>query len=123
MTDPSPYSSPVSSSGTSSRRSDSHKPGGRHQLREATRRERQREEILSAILQNRTSHALGLAFEHLDEFGIDQLLVQTLISAVAGRNDPALSIELDAFLRRLRDTTERRPMSEQRTGPQVPARE
>jgi hypothetical protein len=122
MTDPSPFPSPASSSGTSSRGSDSHKPGARHQFRETTRRERQREEILSAILQNRTSHALGLAFEHLDEFGIDQLLVQTLTSAVAGRNDPALSVEFDAFLKRVRDAAERPPMSGQGTGPQAPAR-
>jgi hypothetical protein len=67
----------------------------------APRRERQHVEILSAILEGRASRALGLAFEHLDEFGIDQLVLQMLSSAVADRHDPALSLELDAFLARV----------------------
>jgi hypothetical protein len=64
----------------------------------STRQERQHAEILFAIHNGRTSHALGLAFEHLEEFGPDQSVVQMLASAVADQHDPALAIELDALL-------------------------
>jgi hypothetical protein len=66
-----------------------------------TRRERQHAEILSGIRNGRTSHALDLAFEHLDEFGPDQMVVQMLGSAVANQPDPALAIEFEALLRRI----------------------
>jgi hypothetical protein len=71
-----------------------------------TRRERQHVEILSALLQGKTSHALGLAFEHLEEFSIDPLVVQMLSSAVADRDDPALSVEFGMFLRRVTEKSE-----------------
>jgi hypothetical protein len=121
MSNPSPHTSTTSSGGSASRGSDSAKPAGRHQPSEATRQERQRAEILTAIHQNRTSHALGLAFEHVDEFGIDQLVVQMLTSAVAGRRDRALSVEFDAFLE-LRDNMDRPPTNEKEPDPRVPRR-
>ena len=67
----------------------------------ATRQERQAAEILSAIHQGRTSHALDLAFEHLEEFGGDQSVVQMLASAVANQHDLALSLAFEALLRRI----------------------
>ncbi|HEX6392625.1 MAG TPA: hypothetical protein VFZ97_04240 [Acidimicrobiales bacterium] len=67
----------------------------------ATRSERQHAEILLAIHKGRTSHALDLAFEHLDEFGADQSVVLELASAVADQDDSSLSIEFDALLRRI----------------------
>jgi hypothetical protein len=91
MTDPPPHHSLASSQGTPSPASDA----------ASTRRERQRVEILSAILQGQTAHALGLAFEHLDEFSIDPVVVRMLSSAVADRGDPGLSVELALLLCRV----------------------
>jgi len=71
-----------------------------------TRRERQRAEILSAIRKGRTSHALDLAFEHLEEFGPDQTVVQMLASRVANQHDPGPAIEFDALLRRIEDKSD-----------------
>jgi hypothetical protein len=67
----------------------------------ATRRERQQAEILAAARHDRVSHALDLAFEHLDEFGPDHLVVHVLSNAVAESREPALLAEFDAFLKRL----------------------
>jgi hypothetical protein len=68
----------------------------------ATHRERQHAEILTAIHKGRTSHALDLAFEHLEEFGPDQPIVHMLASAVADQHDPALTLDFDALLRCIR---------------------
>jgi hypothetical protein len=64
------------------------------------RKERQRAEILSAVLDDRVGHALDLAFEHVAEFGEDQLVARVLCIAVAKRQDPLLVAELDALRRR-----------------------
>ena len=71
-------------------------------LGEATREERQQIEILAAILTGQAGHALGLAFEHLDEFNATPLIVHMLSAAVAERQDPALSAGFDAFLERVK---------------------
>jgi hypothetical protein len=68
----------------------------------ATREERQQVEILAAIVTGQVRHALGLAFEHLDEFNATPLIVHMLSAAVAERQYPALSAEFDAFLERVK---------------------
>ena len=71
-----------------------------------SRRIRQQTEIFSAIHNGRTSHALDLAFEHLEEFGSDRAIVQALASAVDIQHTPALSVEFEALLRRLEGHTD-----------------
>jgi hypothetical protein len=71
-------------------------------LGEATREERQQIEILAAIVTGQVAHALGLAFEHLDEFNATPLIVHMLSAAVAERQDPPLSAGFDAFLERVK---------------------
>lgn len=61
------------------------------------RRDRQRVEILLAVEERHLSQALGLAFEHFDEFGYDDRVASRLRAAVAGAGDPVLQ----AGLRRL----------------------
>jgi hypothetical protein len=63
----------------------------------ASRRERQQVQILSAVLEGRVAHALGLAFEHLEEFPDDQLVTHSMSVAVARRSDRILSAELEAL--------------------------
>jgi SAM-dependent methyltransferase len=92
------------------------RPEGSARSGRATRRERQHVEILSAILRGQTSHALGLAFEHLDEFGVDQPVVEMLSAAVAERHDAALSLEFDMFLRRVREKRSGAPGGVEREG-------
>jgi hypothetical protein len=58
---------------------------------------RQQVQILSAVLEGQIAHALGLAFEHLDEFAEDQLVAHTLSVEVAQQQDGVLSTELDAL--------------------------
>jgi hypothetical protein len=57
-------------------------------LRGAVRRERQQVEILSAILEGHTTRALGLAFEHTQEFGHDPLMIDMLDRGVAKNKIP-----------------------------------
>jgi hypothetical protein len=66
----------------------------------ATRRDRQHVEILSAILAEHITRALGLAFEHIDEFGPDPLIIDMLYRAIARRQDPVLSAELASLAAR-----------------------
>ena len=66
--------------------------------RRTTRRERQKAEILSAVRDGRVAHAVDLAFEHFEEFGVDRHVAETLADAVAERRDPVLTAELDACL-------------------------
>lgn len=70
-------------------------------LRRATRRERQQVEILSAILEDRLPHAIGLAFEHLDEFGTDQLVLHMLSKVVSEHHDSGLSAQYEALRRQV----------------------
>src|SRR5207247_1012456 len=67
----------------------------------STRRGRQQDEILSATLAGHLHHALGLAFEHLDEFGNNELVVRTLSTAISERRDPKLLSQLNSLLQRL----------------------
>ena len=64
----------------------------------ATRRGRQKAEILASIDQGRVAHALDLAYEHFAEFGIDRLIAERLAAEVGERREPLLSVELDTLL-------------------------
>ena len=71
-----------------------------------SRRERQQVEILAALLDDRPAHALDLTFEHLEEYGPDPLVVHVLATVVSKRQDPALSSQLDALRRRVKEKAE-----------------
>ena len=94
---------------TSPRNSPKRPPSGvpSEPLAGATRQERQHAEILFAIHRGWTSHALDLAFEHLEEFGPDQSVIQSLASAVGNQHDPAVAIEFEALVRRIGDKSDR----------------
>jgi hypothetical protein len=66
-------------------------------LEGAGREERQHVEILAAVLDDRLSHALGLAFEHLREFPEDQLILDMLEWEISGRVDPVQAEQLRAL--------------------------
>jgi hypothetical protein len=69
-----------------------------------TRRGRQLAEILSTVFEGRLARALGLAFQHLQEFHADDWLVDVLEKAVPEQRDAGLSAELEIlrarFMRR-----------------------
>jgi hypothetical protein len=75
-----------------------------HGMNKQPRRERQRLEILVAVVQGRLSHALGLTFEHFGEFGDDPLVSNLLSREVGERGDPKLSAEMAALLARVAET-------------------
>jgi hypothetical protein len=76
-------------------RSDS-QPASHHAGR--SRRERQHVEILSAILDEDMTRALGLAFEHIEEFAPDPLMIDMLHSGVVKSKDPVLSAEFASLV-------------------------
>jgi hypothetical protein len=72
------------------RQSSAHTQEARQHLAGAARRDRQHVEILAAVLEDRLTQALGLAFEHLAEFGPDPLLVSMLTRRIQQRQDSGL---------------------------------
>jgi hypothetical protein len=52
------------------------------------------------VLEGRLAHALDLAFEHLEEFRPDDLVVGALSRALTERGDAALSAEFEALRQR-----------------------
>lgn len=66
-----------------------------------SRRDRQQLEIVTALADGRLSRALGLAFEHFDEFGVDVSVAELLRASIDRRRDAALSTGLQELLDRL----------------------
>jgi hypothetical protein len=79
----------------------------RRHLARAPRRDRQHVEILAAVLEDHLTQALGLAFEHLTEFGPDPLMVSVLTQRIERSPDPGLSDGLQALLDQTRTAKER----------------
>jgi hypothetical protein len=67
----------------------------------AARRDRHRIEIVTAVLDGRLSQALGLAFEHFEEFGLDCAVLGVLSLSIGGSEDIALHAGLRDLLGRL----------------------
>jgi hypothetical protein len=70
----------------------------RRHLVGASRRDRQHVEILSALMGGQVEHALGLAFEHIAEFGRDPLVLHLLSRRIGDRQDPRLRSEWRALV-------------------------
>jgi hypothetical protein len=70
----------------------------RRHLAGASRRDRQHVQILADLIGGQVEHPLGLAFEHIAEFGSDPLVLHLLSRRVSERHDPVLSSELRALL-------------------------
>jgi hypothetical protein len=64
----------------------------------ASRRDRQHVQILAAVIGGHVEHALGLAFEHIAEFGGDPLVLHLLSRHITDRQDPLLLSELHALV-------------------------
>jgi len=62
--------------------------------RQATRRERQHIEVLTAAMDGETSRAMALGSQHLHEFASDVVVLHVLTNAVAFAEDDTLQSEL-----------------------------